>query len=248
MEANNNSWKTISIHFAFQYGGGCAFKGCFSPLSSVVYWVYSWSPNPKTVCKLSIQFYGNQLYINLFPLWTSVLAGSTRCIYNSPANSPATCCATPRLTGFNVRLWLTASLPSVFFSTCCVSAFPKLTERSMRISQRRRLFVTSVRKKMEPFWRRSLGGFVFLFFSHSHAFHFFLGGLFEDLWLLSNLHNLGRQLVWRDFCLFIFLRCIRQRDFGWDHPHSWPQEYQCCHLPHREIASLMKRFSTTMIP
>lgn len=130
-------------------------------------------PQPLKQCKLSIQFYGNQPYIKLFPLWTSVLAGSTRCMYIH--SSPATCCATPRLTV--ERSPLAYSLASIcFFSTCWDSAFPKLTERSMRISPEADLFVTSVQKKKEPFWRRSLGGFGFslLFFPISMRFVFFL--------------------------------------------------------------------------
>lgn len=120
-------------------------------------------PQPLKQCKLSIQFYGNQPYIKLFPLWTSVLAGSTRCMYIH--SSPATCCATPRLTV--ERSPLAYSLASIcFFSTCWDSAFPKLTERSMRISPEADLFVTSVQKKRNLSGGAVWEALVFLFFSH----------------------------------------------------------------------------------
>ena len=76
----------------------------------------------------------------------------------------------------NVRLWLPASLPSVFFRLAENPHSQNSPRGPMRISKEADLFVTSVRKKKEPFWRRSLGGFGFslLFFPISMRFVFFL--------------------------------------------------------------------------
>ena len=69
MEANNiiveRPFRSISL---FNLGGGVLSKavsvlrlrGCIGYIRS--------SPGPETVCKLFIQFYGNQPYINLYPL------------------------------------------------------------------------------------------------------------------------------------------------------------------------------------